>query len=49
MLDRLDALEREFLELQARLGDPALMADQTRYVEVARRYRELEQIVEVGA
>ena len=49
MLDRVEALEREFLELQARLGDPALMADQTRYVEVARRYRELEEIVEVGA
>jgi peptide chain release factor 1 len=49
MLDRLDALEREFLELQARLGDPELMADQTRYVEVARRYRELEEIVEVGS
>ena len=48
MLDRLDALEREFFDLQARLGDPELMADQTRYVAVARRYSELEEIVEVG-
>lgn len=48
MLDRLDALEREFLDLQARLGDPELIADQQRYAEAARRYRELEEIVEVG-
>ena len=48
MLDRLDALEREFLDLQARLGDPELIADQQRYADAARRYRELEEIVEVG-
>lgn len=48
MLDRLDALEREFLDLQARLGDPELIADQHRYADAARRYRELEEIVEVG-
>ncbi len=48
MLDRLDALEREFLDLQARLGDPELIADQQRYADAARRYRELEGIVEVG-
>lgn len=49
MLDRLDALEREFLDLQARLGDPELIADQQRYADAARRYRELEEIVEVGS
>ncbi len=48
MLDRLDALEREFFDLQARLGDPELIADQNRYADAARRYRELEDIVEVG-
>lgn len=48
MLDRVETLEREFVELQARLGDPELIADQTRYTEAARRYRELEEIVEVG-
>jgi len=48
MLDRLDALEREFLDLQARLGDPELIADQHRYADAARRYRELEEIVDVG-
>lgn len=49
MLDRLDALEREYLDLQARLGDPELIADQHRYADAARRYRELEEIVEVGS
>jgi len=49
MLDRLDALEREFYELQARMGDPELIADQERYTAAARRYHELEEIVTVGS
>lgn len=46
VLDRLASLEREFDELQARLADPALVADQTRYTAAARRYKELEALVE---
>jgi peptide chain release factor 1 len=46
MLDRLQDLEREFGDVEARLGDPALIADQPRYQEVARRYSELKPIVE---
>ncbi|HEX5366450.1 MAG TPA: peptide chain release factor 1 [Acidimicrobiales bacterium] len=53
MLDRLAALEREFADLEARLGDPALIADRPRYQEAARRFRELEPVVararELGA
>jgi peptide chain release factor 1 len=45
VLERLRDLEREFLEVEARLGDPALIADQSRYQQVAKRYRELEPIV----
>ena len=48
MLDRLETLEREHAELQARLGDPELIADQTRYTQATRRYSELEGIVDVG-
>jgi peptide chain release factor 1 len=48
MLDRLETLEREYVELQARLGDPELIADQTRYTQATRRYSELEDIVDVG-
>jgi peptide chain release factor 1 len=46
MLERLEELEREFAEVEARLADPELIADQPRYQGVARRYRELEAIVE---
>jgi peptide chain release factor 1 len=46
VLDRLAELDREFRDLEARLGDPDLIADQRRYQEVAKRYRELEPIVE---
>jgi peptide chain release factor 1 len=45
VFERLRDLEREFLEVEARLGDPALIADQPRYQQVAKRYRELEPIV----
>jgi len=45
VLDRLDDLEQEFFEVEARLADPALLGDQSRYGEVAKRYRELEAIV----
>jgi peptide chain release factor 1 len=45
VLERLRDLEREFLEVEARLADPALIADQPRYQQVAKRYRELEPIV----
>ena len=46
VLERLSELEREFLDVEARLGDPDLIADQPRYQVVAKRYRELEPIVE---
>ena len=45
MLERLEELEREFADVEARLADPELLADQARYQDVARRYRELEAIV----
>jgi peptide chain release factor 1 len=45
VLDRLGELDREFHDVEARLGDPDLIADQPRYQLVAKRYRELEPIV----
>ncbi|MFZ6002968.1 MAG: peptide chain release factor 1 [Actinomycetota bacterium] len=45
MLERLPDLEREFDEVEARMADPKLIADQSRYQEVTRRYRELEALV----
>ncbi len=46
MLDRLAELDREFRDAEARLGDPDLIADQPRFQQVAKRYRELGPIVE---
>jgi peptide chain release factor 1 len=45
VLDRLDALEREFAEVEARLGDPAVLSDQRRLAAMARRHKELEAVV----
>ena len=46
MLGRLDALEHEFADVEARLADPDVFADHGRYRELARRHKELEAIVE---
>ena len=45
LLDRLPALDREYGEVEASLGDPALIADQKRYAEANRRYRDLGELV----
>jgi peptide chain release factor 1 len=45
MLERLSGLELEFADVEARLADPDVIADQTRYAELARRHKELEAIV----
>ncbi len=48
MLSRLEALEREFADVEARLGDPELIADQKRFQVEARRHKELDGVVGVG-
>lgn len=45
MLDKLSSLEDEFRDVEARLADPDVFADQNRYRELARRHKELEAIV----
>jgi peptide chain release factor 1 len=45
MLERLAGLETEFADIEARLADPDVFADQTRYTELARRHKELDAIV----
>src|SRR6476646_4936716 len=45
MLDRLEALEQEFADVEALLADPEVFADNARYTALARRYKELEAIV----
>ena len=45
MSDLHEELEQEFLDLQDRLGDQDLLANQKEYAKVAKRYSELENIV----
>ncbi len=42
---RLTALEAELADVEARLGDPDLLADQPRFQAEGRRYKQLEEIV----
>lgn len=45
MRDRLEHLVQEFRNCEAQLGDPEMVADRARYVEVSRRYKDLEPLV----
>ncbi len=48
MLERLDSLLAEHAEVESRLADPTVVADQRRFAEMGRRYSELSKVVEVG-
>jgi peptide chain release factor 1 len=48
MLGRLESLERELEDVEARLGDPDLISDQERFQVEARRHKELDSIVSIG-
>ena len=48
MLDRLASLEEEYRELEARMADPDIAADNKRFVEMSRRYAALGGIVAVA-
>lgn len=48
MLSRLETLERELTDVEARLGDPQLISDQAKFQVEARRHKELSAIVEIG-
>jgi peptide chain release factor 1 len=45
VVERLEAIEEELRSVEARLADPDVFADQTAYVTLTRRHRELEPIV----
>src|SRR2546425_12979478 len=45
MLDRLDSIEEKYEELTRQLSDHELLADQSRYTQIAKQHRELEEIV----
>jgi len=49
MLERLATLEDEYRELEARMADPDIAADNKRFVEMSRRYAALGEIVTLGS
>lgn len=48
MLDKLKKIVSEFDDINAQLMDPEITADQTKYVQVAKRRAELEPIVDLA-
>ncbi|MFZ9481769.1 MAG: peptide chain release factor 1 [Ilumatobacteraceae bacterium] len=46
MFDRLQAVEDEFVSLEASLGDPELGSDQVRLRDITRRYKDLTPVVD---
>jgi peptide chain release factor 1 len=46
VLDRLAGLKDEYALVEVRLGDPAVLADQSQLVPLSRRYKELGPIVD---
>ena len=46
MLDRLQAVEDEFVSLESSLSDPDIVSDQARLRDVTRRYKDLTPVVE---
>ncbi len=45
MIDRLEAIEKKYQELERLIGDPEILADPSVYREHARAYSDLEEIV----
>jgi peptide chain release factor 1 len=45
MFEKLAAIEEKYDELTQQLGDPEVLADQSRYTKVAKQHREMEEIV----
>ena len=48
LLDRLSDLEARYAEVSTLIADPAVIADQARYVRLTREYSELGRIVAAG-
>ncbi|MBI2634104.1 peptide chain release factor 1 [Candidatus Peregrinibacteria bacterium] len=49
MLKKLEKFEREYLDIQQKLADPAVIADQAKYRSLSRRYKSLEPIANLTA
>jgi len=48
MLDKLESLEREYLDLQKKLADPEVIADQSQYRPLSMKYKSLENAAKLA-
>ncbi|MFH1284936.1 MAG: peptide chain release factor 1 [Candidatus Peregrinibacteria bacterium] len=48
MLEKLEKLEKEYLDIQNKLSDSAIIADKNQYKTLSRRYKELETAYELA-
>ncbi len=49
MLEQFDNFIAEHQELEARMSDPTIVADNAKFVELTRRYADLSEIIRVGS
>lgn len=48
LFEKLEKLEKEYLEIQGRLADPEIIADQTQYKTLSRRYKQLQNSADLA-
>jgi peptide chain release factor 1 len=48
LLEKLRDIQRRFLDLEGKLGDPDVVADMNRFVKINREYRSLEPVVKAA-
>ena len=48
LLEKLDGLKAKYDSIGAQLGDPEVIADMKRYVQLNKDYKELEPIIQAG-
>jgi len=48
MLEKLERLEKEFLNIQSKLGDPAIISNQSEYTKLSRRYKSLQTAADLA-
>ena len=48
LLEKLGALQAKYDEIGAQLGDPEVIADMKKYVQLNKDYKELEPVVAAG-
>ncbi len=46
MLEKLEAIQNHFFQLEEQMADPAILADQDRYARLGKEYNKLREIVE---